>query len=89
MLTGQTSTSFLASLGFEKAEFLALTFHGDTIYSQSEVLDKKELTSRPDRGIISVETRATDQRGELVMRFRRAVMIAKRPADEGESGTPK
>ena len=63
MFTGQTSTSFLASLGFEKAEFLAPPFHGDTIYSQSEVPDKKELTCRPHRGIISLETRATNQRG--------------------------
>ena len=79
----------LANLGFEKIEFLAPTFHGDTIYSESEVLDKKESSSRPDRGIISVETRANNQRGELVMRFRRTVMIAKRPAGEAGTETPK
>lgn len=79
----------LANLGFEKIEFLAPTFHGDTIYSESEVLDKKESTSRPDRGIISVETRARNQQGELVMRFRRSVMIARRPAGETGSDQPK
>lgn len=77
----------LANLGFEKIEFLAPTFHGDTIYSESEVLETKESSSRPDRGIVKVETRAMNQRGELVMKFRRAVMIAKRPPDE--PGPPK
>jgi acyl dehydratase len=77
----------LANLGFDKIEFLAPTFHGDTIYSESEVLETKESSSRPDRGIVKVETRAMNQRGELVMKFRRAVMIAKRPP--GEAGPPK
>jgi len=77
----------LANLGFEKIEFLAPTFHGDTIYSESEVLEVKESSSRPDRGIVKVETRALNQRGELVMKFRRAVMIAKLPPDE--PGPPK
>ena len=77
----------LANLGFDRIEFLAPTFHGDTIYSESEVLEVKESSSRPDRGIVKVETRALNQRGETVMKFRRAVMIAKRPADE--PGPPK
>ena len=70
----------LANLGFEKIEFLGPTFHGDTIYSESEVLDKKESTSKPDRGVVSVETRAVNQRGETVMKFRRSVLVPKRPA---------
>lgn len=70
----------LANLGFEKIEFLAPTFHGDTIYSESEVLDKKESTSKPDRGVVMVETRAVNQSGETVMRFRRSVLVPKRPA---------
>ncbi|MCH7835966.1 MAG: MaoC family dehydratase [Chloroflexi bacterium] len=79
----------LANLGFEKIEFLAPTFHGDTIYSESEVLEKKESSSRPDRGIVSVETRAHNQEGKLLMRFRRSVMVAKRPAGEAGAETPK
>ncbi len=79
----------LANLGFEKIDFLAPTFHGDTIYSESEVLEKKESSSRPDRGIVRVETRAHNQEGKLVMRFRRLVMVAKRPAGEAGAETPK
>jgi acyl dehydratase len=73
----------LANLGFEKIEFLAPTFHGDTIYSESEVLDLKESTKRPDRGVVTVETRARNQDDVVVMKFRRSVMIAKRPPEEG------
>lgn len=73
----------LANLGFESIEFLAPTFHGDTIYSESEVLAVKESSKRPDRGIVTVETRARNQDDKVVMKFRRSVMIAKRPPEEG------
>jgi acyl dehydratase len=42
------------------------------------VLDKKESESKPDRGIVSVETFGYNQRGEEVCYFRRKVMIPKR-----------
>ena len=69
----------IANLGFEKIEFLGPTFHGDTIYSESEVLEVRESRSQPDRGIVTVETRATNQRSQVVMKFKRSVLIPKRP----------
>ncbi|KKK51079.1 hypothetical protein LCGC14_3118570, partial [marine sediment metagenome] len=45
--------------------------------------------SRPDRGIITVETRAHNQDGKLMMSFRRSVMVAKGPAGEAAADTPK
>ena len=56
------------------------TVHGDTIYAATKVLDKKESSSRPDRGIVTVETRAFNQREEEVCYFRRKVMVWKREA---------
>jgi len=73
----------IANLGFEQIEFPAPTFHGDTIYSESTVIDKRESTSKPDRGIVTVETKAINQRGETVMRLRRSVLVPKRPSPEG------
>lgn len=73
----------LANLGFDNIQFLGPTFHGDTIYSESEVLEVRESRSQPDRGIVSVETRATNQRGETVMKFRRSVLVPKMPKEEG------
>ncbi|MDQ6852284.1 MAG: MaoC family dehydratase, partial [Actinomycetota bacterium] len=56
------------------------TFHGDTIYAETKVLDKKESSSKLDRGVVAVETRGFNQRGEEVCFFRRKVMVPKREA---------
>ncbi len=55
------------------------TFHGDTIYAETRVLDKRE-TSKGDRGIVTVETKGLNQRSEEVCYFRRKVMVWKRDA---------
>ena len=71
----------IANLGFENIQFLKPTFHGDTIYSETEVLEVRESRSQQDRGIVVVETRATNQRGEMVMTFKRSVMVPRTPKD--------
>ena len=71
----------LANLEVEELKHLAPVFHGDTIYAESTVLDKRESRSQPDRGIVTVETRAFKQTGEQVLSFRRKVMVAKRPQE--------
>ena len=52
-------------------------FAGDTIYTESTILDVKE-TSAGDRGVVYLETRVTNQRSERVMTFSRRVLIPKR-----------
>ena len=61
------------------------TFHGDTIYAETKVLDKNESKSKPDRGVVAVETRGFNQRGEEVCYFRRSVMIPKRAAAQASA----
>ena len=70
----------VGNLGFEKTEFPKPVFHGDTIYAETEVVDKRESRSRPQWGIVTFEHRAVNQRGELVMWTRRAAMMRKREA---------
>jgi acyl dehydratase len=70
----------VGNLGFEKVEFPKPVFHGDTIYSETEVVDKRESKSRPQWGIVTFEHRARNQHGELVMRARRNAMMRRRPA---------
>src|SRR5213082_1955675 len=50
---------------------------GVTVYAETTVL---ELTAskRGDRGVVHVETRVTNQRGEVVMTFRRKALVPKR-----------
>jgi acyl dehydratase len=79
-----TSLNSIANLEFENVKHLGPTFHGDTIYAETTVLDVRESESKPDRGVVTVETKATNQRGETVMRFRRSVLVPRRPAGEGK-----
>ncbi len=68
----------IANLEIESLKHENPTFHGDTIYAETTVLEKKESTSKPDRGIVYVETRGFNQRGERVCIYRRRVMVPKR-----------
>jgi acyl dehydratase len=69
----------VANLGFDKIEFPKPVFHGDTLYIETEIIDKRESKSRPDTGIVFFEHRATNQRQELVARIRRAGLMRKKP----------
>jgi acyl dehydratase len=71
----------IANLEVETLQHKAPFFHGDTLYAQTTVLSKKESSSKPDRGVVTVETKGFNQRGEEVLYFRRRVMVWKR--DQG------
>jgi acyl dehydratase len=78
MSVPDVSGSCIANLEVEELKHSRPTFHGDTIYGETKVLAKRESASRPDRGVVTVETRAFNQRGEEVCSFRRKVMVYKR-----------
>jgi acyl dehydratase len=65
----------IANLEIESLKHVAPTFHGDTIYGQTTVLDKWPSKSKNDRGIVHVETKGYKQDGTLVCVFRRKVMV--------------
>lgn len=69
-----TSGKTIAALDYEELKHTAPVFIGDTIYAETTVLDKR-VTSRPDRGIIHIETKATNQKGETVLTFKRRFMV--------------
>jgi acyl dehydratase len=60
LVTGQSVTdvsqNVFANLGWDEVGLPNPVFEGDTIYSQSKVLAKPEPRSRPDVGIVPVET---------------------------------
>jgi len=51
---------------------------GNTIYSQSEVLEKRESRSRPSIGIVNVKTSGFNQDGAIVITFQRTMMVCQR-----------
>ncbi len=67
----------IANLGYDEVKHLAPVFVNDTIYVRSRILDKRESKSKPDRGIIHVESVAYNQYGDDVLSFRRHVLIKK------------
>jgi len=73
------SENAIANLEYEQVLHLAPTFHGDPIYAESEVLEVTPSRTKTDRGIVYVETRAVNQRGETVLSLRRRVLIPRRP----------
>ena len=76
----------IANLEVESLRHLQPTFHGDTIYGETVVLDKIESRSKPDRGVVHVETRGYNQDGVLVCTFRRKVMVPKNSYLEERGG---
>ncbi len=66
------------NLGWDQVRLPAPVFHGDTIYARSEVLDKRESKSHPERGIVRVKTIGFNQDGKIVIEFQRTLMVYKR-----------
>ena len=72
------SGAAIANLEIESLLHKNPTFHGDTIYAETRVLEKTESSSKNDRGIVKVETKGFNQDGLEVCYFRRKVMVWKR-----------
>jgi acyl dehydratase len=77
MTVPDISGKAIANLGYEDIKHINPVFIGDTIYVKTKVLDKVESKTKPDRGIVFVETIAYNQHGENVLSFRRKVLIKK------------
>ena len=80
MSVPDTSGKAIANLEYERITHDGPVFQGDTIYAESEILEVRESRSRPDRGIVYMESRAFNQRGERVLTMRRRFLAPKREA---------
>ena len=70
----------IANLGMSETRFPKPVFHGDTLRSNTTVVEKRESKSRPDAGIVVFEHRAINQRGEEVAYCKRSAFMRKKPA---------
>jgi itaconyl-CoA hydratase len=82
LVTGQSvadvSQNVMANLGWDRVRLPNPVFEGDTIYSQSEVLDLRESASRPEVGIVTVRTVGFNQDGIIVITFERTLLVYRR-----------
>jgi len=81
LVTGQSVTDIsqnvFANLGWDEVRLPNPVFDSDTIYSQSEVLEKRESKSRPNVGIVKVKTTGYNQEGKVVITFIRTLLVYK------------
>jgi itaconyl-CoA hydratase len=79
LVTGQSVTDVsqhvFANLAWTDVVMPHPVFEGDTVYSRSTVLSARESRSHPDVGIVQVETEGYNQHGDVVIRFKRTVMV--------------
>ena len=77
-----TSENATANLAWTDIKLPKPVFVGDTLWAESEILDKRESRSNPNVGIISMRSRGVNQRGEVVIEYKRTFMVYKRDAPE-------
>jgi len=78
MAVSSTSQKAIANLGWEEITLPNPVFVGDTLYAETEVLDKRESKSRPTAGIVRVKHSGKNQRGDYVMHMTRSFFATKR-----------
>lgn len=80
MSVSDTSQKAVANLGWTDIKLPAPVFVGDTLYAESEVLEKRESKSRPQNGIVTVKTTGKKADDTVVMSYVRSFLVMKRPA---------
>lgn len=70
--------SMIASPGIENVKFLKPLRPGDTIRGAAEVVDVRASSSKPDRGIVTMEHPCWNQRDEMILTLRCLHLIRRR-----------
>ncbi len=78
MSVSDVSQKAIANLGWTDIKLTHPVFAGDTLYAESEVLDKRESKSRADAGIVSVRSLGKNQDGAVVCTFDRTMLVQRR-----------
>ena len=82
------SMNATANLGYDAIRHHAPVYHGDTIYAESEVIEKRESSSREHVGIVTTKVRAYNQEGTKVLSLERTPMVLKREYAQPSAVTP-
>ena len=86
-VTDLTQNAF-ANLGWDDIKMTHPVFAGDTLFSESLVLEKRESGSRPHAGIVTVRTRTLNQDGDEVCSFKRMFYVYREGAEQLEGVFP-
>ena len=75
-----TQGTIVAQLGLTDVSFPHPLFHGDTLYTETAVTEKRLSSSRPGQGIVTMEHTGRNQDGTVVARARRSCLMWTREA---------
>jgi acyl dehydratase len=70
-----TQGTTVAQLGFSSVKFPAPLFHGDTLYAETVVLEKRPSSSRPGEGVVTFELTGRNQHDTVVAVAVRTALI--------------
>jgi itaconyl-CoA hydratase len=84
-----TSENAAANLSWTDIKLPNPVYVGDTLWAESEVLEKRDSRSKPSAGIVTIRTRGINQRREVVLEYGRAFMVYKRDAPEVADTFPR
>jgi acyl dehydratase len=70
-----TQGTIVANLGFSEVAFPHPVYHGDTLYAESTVVDKRLSASRPGQGIVTLSHLGRNQHGATVVRAIRTTLV--------------
>jgi acyl dehydratase len=73
------SSKAIANLEYDNIIHLSPVFINDTVYARTTILDCIPSTKNKQHGIVYVETFGYNQHKQDVIRFRRKILIKKRP----------
>jgi itaconyl-CoA hydratase len=83
------SQNGMANLSWDEIRLPHTVSVGDTLYAESLVLETRESKSRPHAGIVSVKTRGLNQTGDVVVTWKRSVMVLRRDAPQDKGHFPE
>lgn len=83
------SQNAVANLGWTDIKLTHPVYIGDTIYAESVCTDKRESSSRPGMGLITMFTRGLNQDGDQIVSWVRTVMLPKRETGIGQNYFPE
>lgn len=68
----------IVNIGYQNIEHIKPVFINDTIYARSRILETKQSISKPDRGVVVVETIGFNQFEVDVLSLTRKVLVPKK-----------
>lgn len=87
-VTQLTQGTLVAQLGLSDVAFPAPLFHGDTLYTETEILEARASNSRPGQGIVTMRHIGRNQDGAIVATATRIALMWREDAVPAASATP-